>query len=104
MNFKKNLANIVLTASLFIGGCAMPQRMDEYREHPEKYNSNYSAAILVAKPTAFYDYLAIPFMGIYEMRVCSSNFPERAAELCYFAKVETFKNVDGNGSERQPDK
>lgn len=94
MKFKKSLANLVITASLFIGGCAMPQRMDEYREHPEKYNSNYSAAILVAKPTAFYDYLAIPFMGIYEMRVANALKTKLGVDSYYFVRNAEWKDLE----------
>ncbi len=94
MKLKQTLTNLVAASFLFLSTCAMPQRMDEYRTHPEKYHSNYSAAILVAKPTAFYDYLAIPFMGIYETRVANALKTELGVDSYYFVRNAEWKDLE----------
>ena len=66
---QKSLSALVLALS---SACSMPQRIDDYREHPENHNPNYSAAILVAKPTKWWDYLQFPFIWAYELRVANA--------------------------------
>lgn len=94
MKCKTTLTSLVAAACLFVSSCAMPQRMDEYRTHPEKYDPNYAAAILVAEPTVFYDYLRAPFMWIYELRVANALKNKLGVDSYYLVKNASKEDLE----------
>ncbi|MBI5066038.1 hypothetical protein HZA97_07410 [Candidatus Woesearchaeota archaeon] len=87
---KNSLAALLLTIS---SSCALPQKMNEYRNHPEKYQPKYTAAILVAEPTVFYDYLRTPFMWLYELRVANALKTNLGVESYYIVTDAGWKDL-----------
>lgn len=87
---KSSLAALILTIGC---GCAVPQKMEEYRNNPEKYEPKYTAAILVAEPTVFYDYLRAPFMWLYELRVANALKANLGVESYYIVTDAGWKDL-----------